>query len=1185
MRDNLTAALTARLRRAQRDGDPAALLESQALEEANHLLGFLATPAGPDPLDPQVQYLVGCVLLGRSTAPPSQDQRSDELVGLRLLLPLYWNQPDMLPETVRAALASALPNSGRPPEGTSTTVAYAASRVELATLLVDRLVRFGDVAAGRSAILVLRAAVHDLPAGHRLRPTALHGLGFVLMASAEREAGPRAGLAVPITDEAISSLREAMDTTAPDDPLHAHAAHGIALALRGRALSTDDLGPLAETIDLLRTAVGAAPDLDGALASMLADLGTTLILWLTSTEDAAGPATDERWAAADEAVTALRRSIGLTPREAPETPRRLLGLAAALQARHLLRADPDGVQEAIAVLILAASAVPDGSTDREAIMDMVGDAMLLLPYDALAGVDPEVRAGFEYIDGLMSSALGAALSGDDGPAGGLAPFLRVIGLAGAPEHGPGSQGSHVGTMRAVAELLNHRGEAGLIEAVGILSGWLADRVLRLPPQARADAIERYLAGDEESSGDEALFGPVDLTDVEELLVVIEGIRAQIPADHPERPFVALGHGLLRLVRLGATEVPREDRLAGSVELAAILRDLTESVMPAVQEQMGLSTADLEAVLALSTAAGLPFDDVARLERLVREGRQRLAHTAEDSPEQHDVLRSLASALFQHYFLFQDEASYQEALGHARRLVPLLVSADPALRVLLMLWTSAVAFHAGPVNLGMQAGETDTPESSTARLASTSAVSALVRGDVPTALETLEEGRARLLSGAIDTRRELGSLRRADPRLATRFIQVRERVRAGRTQLQDFAMAPPEGIERFRGLVQEWRALIAELNELPGYERFMLPLPLGLPDLLPAAAEGPVVTINVHGRRCDALVLSVDGVRGVALPRLRAADIVQQAEVFHEAIAIVAEGGDGPLARQASDVITDTLGWLWDVLAEPVLAALGLTGPPEEGALWPRLWWSPTGALTRLPLHAAGQHGQAGRSVLDRVVSSYTPTLRALMYSRAHRISSPRTVLVVAMPETPGHPPLRQSVQEARAFDGAAGLTRLVGSKATRAAVGAALPGAAIAHFACHAGSNPADPYASHLLLQDGALDLGAIARFELDGAELAYLSACGTARGGARLADEAVHAASAFQLAGYAQSVATLWEIGDEVAAMAATAFYRELSGRGSGEPGDRLPAARALHEVTRRLRESMPDRPWAWASLVHAGA
>ena len=160
--------------------------------------------------------------------------------------------------------------------------------------------------------------------------------------------------------------------------------------------------------------------------------------------------------------------------------------------------------------------------------------------------------------------------------------------------------------------------------------------------------------------------------------------------------------------------------------------------------------------------------------------------------------------------------------------------------------------------------------------------------------------------------------------------------------------------------------------------------------------------------------------------------------------------------------------------------------------------------------------------------------------------------------------------------------RLAGADATRTTVLSALPGMAIAHFACHASSDPEEPTASRLLLHDGALQLRDIADLRLDGAELAYLSACGTTRGGTVMADEAIHLASAFQLAGYSQSVATLWEVSDTFAATAAAEFHRALAPALATPPA---PGRPALHATIRKLRDSRRDEPWTWFALLHAGA
>ncbi len=107
-----------------------------------------------------------------------------------------------------------------------------------------------------------------------------------------------------------------------------------------------------------------------------------------------------------------------------------------------------------------------------------------------------------------------------------------------------------------------------------------------------------------------------------------------------------------------------------------------------------------------------------------------------------------------------------------------------------------------------------------------------------------------------------------------------------------------------------------------------------------------------------------------------------------------------------------------------------------------------------------------------------------------------------------------------------------------------------------------------------------IARLRLDHADLAFLSACSTARPGARLADEAIHLASAFQLAGYRHVIGTLWPIQDSPAARLTENLYRALADAGTASV-----AATALHTVTRQLRNELPQEPSVWASHIHVGA
>jgi len=238
-------------------------------------------------------------------------------------------------------------------------------------------------------------------------------------------------------------------------------------------------------------------------------------------------------------------------------------------------------------------------------------------------------------------------------------------------------------------------------------------------------------------------------------------------------------------------------------------------------------------------------------------------------------------------------------------------------------------------------------------------------------------------------------------------------------------------------------------------------------------------------------------------------------------------------------------------------------------------------------------------VLDRVVSSYAPTVRALRHARrtaAGAAGQPvGRSLVVAMPTTPGGPhDLVHAADEAERVLGALPGAELLlaapdGTPATAAAglptlpeVRARLPHCRIAHFACHGHTDPDEPSHSSLLLTDHAtapLTVAALAALRLDHAELAFLSACGTARNQpGTLLDESIHLTSAFQLAGFARVVGTLWEIDDEVAPAVAEAFHAALGG-----VPDR--SAEVLHTLVRELRDDDPSAAGVWAAHIHVGA
>jgi hypothetical protein len=190
-------------------------------------------------------------------------------------------------------------------------------------------------------------------------------------------------------------------------------------------------------------------------------------------------------------------------------------------------------------------------------------------------------------------------------------------------------------------------------------------------------------------------------------------------------------------------------------------------------------------------------------------------------------------------------------------------------------------------------------------------------------------------------------------------------------------------DRRTALAGEWDELVEQARRLPGFQDFLLP---PAPQTLLAAADpGPVVVLNVSRWRCDALVVRADGVEVVRLATLTAAAVTERTA---DHLDVVAGDQDPPVREER---LRSTMEWLWDEVADPVLTALGHTGRPD--GRWPRVWWCPTGPFRSLPVHGAGYHAHAdGRTVIDRVVSSYTPTLRALREARSHgEVSLPLSV--------------------------------------------------------------------------------------------------------------------------------------------------------------------------------------------------
>ncbi|MFD8810611.1 CHAT domain-containing protein [Streptomyces sp. NPDC059627] len=477
-----------------------------------------------------------------------------------------------------------------------------------------------------------------------------------------------------------------------------------------------------------------------------------------------------------------------------------------------------------------------------------------------------------------------------------------------------------------------------------------------------------------------------------------------------------------------------------------------------------------------------------------------------------------------------------------------------------------------------------------------------------AVELAEQGRGVLLDAMFYPESEVAALHRIAPEQAERFERLRERLDARRSRQWSRRsgsavrhLEPTAGGESADGrkaLAAELDDVVGQIRALDGMAHFARPTSVG--ELLEGSAveQGPVVLVNVSPYRSDALVLTADGVRVVSLPGLTP-DRLDRAVTLHLRTlrAMRAAGGRAPAGRlEISERLAEVCAWLWHSVAGPVLDALGLAAREHDR---PRLWWCPTGPLALLPLHAA-QHYDARLSrddgVPDRVVSSYTPTLRALAAARRTRPTTTRLrdaggdcagdgdrdLLVASVPRVPGLRPLAFDEEEIAAVSDACPRTPEVlrGDGATQEAVTVRLVRHRCWHFIGHSRQDLLNPGLAAIRLADGELTALDLTSLRLYGAELAYLSSCESATTGTGVPDEPLHLALSCQIAGYRHTVGTMWSVLDHSAAAMAGRFYAHLTVDGRLAPET---AADALHKAVMHLRRTSPIQ--VWAAYLHAGA
>jgi CHAT domain-containing protein/tetratricopeptide (TPR) repeat protein len=380
-------------------------------------------------------------------------------------------------------------------------------------------------------------------------------------------------------------------------------------------------------------------------------------------------------------------------------------------------------------------------------------------------------------------------------------------------------------------------------------------------------------------------------------------------------------------------------------------------------------------------------------------------------------------------------------------------------------------------------------------------------------------------------------------------------------------------ERLCHLNYEIQRVVTNIRKLPGLSRFLLPLLFS--DLQRAASGGPVIIVNASKYSCDALIVFLDQ-DPVHVPLQITQENVRDLSTELHTLTVRAKKAD--MTKELAFFLRK----LWDHIVSPIIDCFQTTHPSQS-----RIWWCPTAEFSVLPLHAAGPYRKGQHNLPHLYISSYTPTLTALIRARRRNPSDSTTngkrFVAIGQAKAAGESELLSVGAElnniSQHVDGLATFTRIDGEESCISRVVEELGKNEWVHLACHGLPDRKQPFESAFALHDGHFTIQRIIGCDLKNPEFAYLSACHTTVGDEDSPDEVIHLASAMQFAGFRSVIGTMWAVDDGETNKITSTFYKQMvdeSGR-----LDHTRAAFALNKTMKSVRIPLDQR----ILYVHLGA
>ncbi|KAJ7466381.1 TPR-like protein [Mycena latifolia] len=999
---------------------------------------------------------------------------------------------------------------------------------DLGNALRQRFEQLGNVVDINQGRDLCEAAVRMVPDDHPDKPSWLNNLGNCLLNRFD-QLGDLTDL-----NELVSTFKAAVRLTPEGHAGMPSWLNNLGNSLLSRFKRFGNLTDLNESVDTFKAAVSLTPEGHPDKPLWLNDLGNSL----HSRFKRLGDLTD-----LNESVSTFKAAVSLTPEGHPAKPLWLNNLGNSLLSRFERLGNLTDLNESVSTFKAGMGLIPEGHPHKPSQLTNLGNSLLsrfkrfgnltdlnesVSTFKAAVRLTPEGHPDRP----LQLNNLGNSLSSRFGRLGDLTDLNESVSTRKDALNNLGN------SLRSRFERLGDLTD--LNESVSTFKA-----AVSLTPEghpampSQLNNLGNSLLRRFERLG--------DLTDLNESVSAFEAVISLTPEDHAAKPswLSNLGNALRsRFERLGDLTDLNDSREAairltpdGHPDKPAWLNNLGNSLRSRF-ERLGDLTDLNESVSTFKAAVSL---------------------TPEGHPAKPLWLNNLGNSLLSRFERLQDPHDLEDMLlQYSCAASSPTGAADVRFQAcamwtqyahifqhpsLLHAYTTAVDLIPKVAWLGLSISDRHHQLLNAGEIVRNAASAAIDSQEYSQAVEWLEQGRSVIWGQVLNLRSPVDDLQMLHPKLAAELISISNLLETSGTQSGTAGFEPSQSLEitpqQYHDHAARRNELLHQIRGLAGFERFLLPKPIS--ELSQAAKMGPVVLLNTSIFRCDALIL---------MPGL-------------------------------GDKFSRILSVLWMKVVKPVLNGLAFTVSHVDLDLG-RIWWCPTGAFAFLPIHAAGLYGQEaafGSKLSDFFISSYTPSLSALIESlRAKQDSQDGLqLLAVAQPSAVGQNQIPGTIKEIASIQQLAQkiipVLRLEQDTASVESVQKGMRESRWAHFACHGIQDIFTPTNSALLLAGSSkLTLSNIIQLQLPHADLAFLSACQTATGSKHLVDEAVHLTAGMLLAGYRGVIGTMWSILDNDGPQVANSTR----------------AAEALHLAVKKLRDSDcaggTKSFSCWVPFIHVG-